>query len=50
MELLDKMELHISLKIVGERNVLIDEPMKNHSSFKVGGAADILVTPTSTIH
>ena len=50
MELLDKMELaHIIKKIVGERNVLIDEPMKNHSSFKVGGAADILVTPTSTI-
>ena len=23
--------------------------MKNHSSFKVGGAVDILVTPTSTI-
>jgi UDP-N-acetylmuramate dehydrogenase len=25
----------------------IDEPMKNHTSFKVGGPADILVTPES---
>ena len=48
MELLDKMNLaHIIKKIAGEQNVMIDEPMKNHSSFKVGGAADILVTPTS---
>ncbi len=26
-------------------NVLVDEPMKNHTSFKVGGPADILVNP-----
>ena len=32
-------------EIVGGRNVLINEPMKNHTSFKVGGPADILVTP-----
>jgi UDP-N-acetylmuramate dehydrogenase len=31
--------------ILGSDNVLIDEPMKNHTSFKVGGPADILVTP-----
>jgi UDP-N-acetylmuramate dehydrogenase len=33
--------------IVGEENIKINEPMKNHTSFKVGGPADILVTPES---
>jgi UDP-N-acetylmuramate dehydrogenase len=28
-------------------NIFIDEPMKNHTSFKVGGPADVLVTPES---
>ncbi len=28
--------------------IYIDEPMKNHTSFKVGGPADILVTPEGT--
>ncbi|WP_139903907.1 UDP-N-acetylmuramate dehydrogenase [Clostridium thermarum] len=32
-------------EIVGESNVLADEPMKNHTSFKVGGPADIFVIP-----
>lgn len=32
------------LEIVPEENILIDEPMKNHSSFKVGGKADFFVT------
>ena len=31
--------------IVGEANLKIDEPMKNHTSFKIGGTADIFVTP-----
>lgn len=31
--------------ILGKENISIDEPMKNHTSFKVGGPADILVTP-----
>lgn len=31
--------------IVNEENVLIDEPMKNHTYFKVGGPADVLVVP-----
>lgn len=48
MELLDKKDLaHIIKKISGQQNVMIDEPMKNHSSFKVGGPVDILVTPHS---
>lgn len=32
-------------KIVDLRDIEIDEPMKNHTSFKVGGPVDILVTP-----
>lgn len=34
-------------EIVQSENVAIDEPMKNHTSFKVGGPVDILVTPES---
>lgn len=33
--------------IFGYDKIYIDEPMKNHTSFKVGGPADILVTPDS---
>ncbi|MCL2838203.1 MAG: UDP-N-acetylmuramate dehydrogenase [Oscillospiraceae bacterium] len=32
-------------KLVGAANVLIDEPMKNHTSFKIGGPADFIVVP-----
>ncbi|MBW9149231.1 UDP-N-acetylmuramate dehydrogenase [Clostridium sp. CM028] len=32
-------------KVTRGSNIKIDEPMKNHTSFKVGGPADILVTP-----
>jgi UDP-N-acetylmuramate dehydrogenase len=35
------------LNIVGQENVKLDEPMKKHISFRVGGPADILVKPTS---
>jgi len=34
-------------EIAGPENVKLDEPMKNHTSFKVGGPADIFVTPIS---
>ncbi len=33
-------------EIIKKENILVDEPMKNHTSFKIGGPADILVTPT----
>ena len=33
------------LKIVNEEDIKIDEPMKKHISFRVGGPADILVRP-----
>lgn len=32
-------------EFIDESNIFINEPMKNHTSFKVGGPADILVTP-----
>lgn len=31
----------------GEDNVLMAEPMSAHTTFKIGGSADIVVTPTS---
>lgn len=33
--------------ILEAEDVVINEPMKNHTSFKVGGPADVLVTPKS---
>lgn len=33
--------------IVGESNVLVDEPMSRHTTFEVGGPADVFVTPRS---
>ncbi len=33
--------------IVGEENVLVDEPMSEHTTFKVGGPADLYVIPES---
>lgn len=32
-------------QILGAENVLIDEPMSKHTSFKIGGNADFLLTP-----
>lgn len=34
-------------EILPENRILIDEPMKNHTHFKLGGPADILVIPQS---
>ena len=33
------------LNILDEKNIKVDEPMKKHISFKVGGPADFLVKP-----
>lgn len=33
--------------IVGESNVRLQEPMKNHTTFRIGGAADLFITPAS---
>lgn len=41
------MGLHEELcGILGSENVLKEEPMKNHTTFRVGGPADWLLTPT----
>ena len=32
-------------EVTDKANIMIDDPMKNHTYFKVGGPADILVTP-----
>ena len=34
-------------QIVREENVLVDEPMNKHTTFRIGGPADYLVMPTS---
>ena len=36
-------------KVTAKENIKIDELMENHTSFKVGGPADILVTPENVI-
>lgn len=32
-------------KALGEENVLVNEPMANHTTFKIGGPVEIMVTP-----
>ena len=34
-------------QIIDEKQILINEPMKNHTTFKVGGPADLFVMPES---
>lgn len=34
-------------EVVGENNILLNEPMKNHVYFKVGGPADMMVIPNT---
>ena len=33
------------VEILGEKNVYLNEPLKKHSTFRIGGMADFLVTP-----
>ncbi|TYQ16402.1 UNVERIFIED_CONTAM: UDP-N-acetylmuramate dehydrogenase [Acetivibrio alkalicellulosi] len=48
LRLLQKKTLVFMMEnILGSENIMVDEPMKNHCSFKVGGNADFLVTPVS---
>ena len=35
------------IQLTEEKNVLTDEPLKNHVTFRVGGAADYFVSPES---
>lgn len=34
-------------EIIGKEKILVDEPMKNHTSFKIGGPVDFLLLPTT---
>lgn len=38
---------HTLIQAAGEENVLVDEPMSAHTTFRVGGPADYYVTPAS---
>ena len=41
------MELYKALcEISGEGNVLKDEPMKMHTTFRIGGPADYFIQPS----
>lgn len=35
------------IDILGDTNALLNEPMKNHTTFRIGGPADYFVTPDS---
>ena len=35
------------VRIVGEENIATDEPMSRHTTFEVGGPADVFVTPVT---
>jgi len=44
---LNKMELQNMFKDKSFGKILFDEPMKNHTTFKIGGPADVMIIPTS---
>lgn len=45
---MNKVEIyHKLIENIPSDNVLLDEPMKKHTSFKIGGPADIMVIPGS---
>ena len=45
---MNKLEIYdIISEIVGKENIRLDELMSKHTTFKVGGAADVFVTPTT---
>ena len=45
---MNKLEIYdLISKIVGKENIRLDELMSKHTTFKVGGAADVFVTPTT---
>jgi len=45
---MNKMQIYDRLTmLISKECVLLDEPMKKHTSFKIGGPADIMVIPES---
>ncbi len=45
--LIDKKLIQNIINVVGETSVLLDTPMINHTSFKIGGPADVLIMPAN---
>ena len=45
---MEKKIYHMLVQIVGEERVRTDEPMKSHTTFRVGGPADLFVTPETS--
>jgi UDP-N-acetylmuramate dehydrogenase len=45
VEEMDNKIYKLLTEIVGINQVLVDEPMKNHTSFKIGGPVDFMVLP-----
>lgn len=45
---MEKKIYHKLVQIVGEERVRTDEPMKSHTTFRVGGPADFFVTPETS--
>ncbi len=43
---MEKSKLHELLKNKSFGEILFDEPMKNHTSFKIGGPADVMIIPS----
>ena len=42
---MEKEKLYEQFKELNFGEILLDEPMKNHTSFKIGGPADIMIIP-----
>src|SRR5690554_7635469 len=47
---MEKSQLHNLFIDKNIGTVLFDEPMKNHTSFKIGGPADVMIIPDSEEH
>ncbi|MDO4476169.1 MAG: UDP-N-acetylmuramate dehydrogenase [Lachnospiraceae bacterium] len=42
---MEQMWIEQLAKAVGEENLLVNEPMSRHTTFRIGGLADVLITP-----
>ena len=42
---MDQKFLEQLAEILPEKNIYINEPMNKHTTFRIGGSADVLVTP-----
>ena len=47
---MDKKVIDLLVNVVGSENILLDEPMSKHTTFRIGGPADIFVMPQDVGH